>query len=179
MYGWPQVTLERIAEQAGISRVTLHRRGITRTQLLGRLAERAAAEYRDAMWPMLTGEGTGEERLRRTLNAICNLAEQNLSLLIALDTEANAAVFHDTGDQEALTRDAFTEPIERVLRDGFADGTLRETDPRETATVLFNQVGWTYIHLRTGHRWSPERGREAIVELAMNGVSLSAESPAT
>jgi len=44
----------------------------------------------------------------------------------------------------------FTESLERLLRDGIADGTLRPEDLRESATVLFNLVGWTYIHLRSG-----------------------------
>jgi hypothetical protein len=48
----------------------------------------------------------------------------------------------------------FTDPIERILRDGIADGSLRPVDPLETATVLFSLVGWTCIHLRTGHAWS-------------------------
>jgi len=36
---------------------------------------------------------------------------------------------------------AFTEPLERQLRDGLADGTLRTEHRRESATVLFNLVG--------------------------------------
>jgi hypothetical protein len=70
-----------------------------------------------------------------------------------------------------LTRSPFTEPFERLLRDGAADGTLRRVEPTETATLIFNQVGWTYIHLRTGHRWRAERARAATVELALEGLA--------
>jgi hypothetical protein len=35
----------------------------------------------------------------------------------------------------------FTEPLEKLLREGIADGSLRDVDPVETATVLFNLVG--------------------------------------
>src|SRR6266540_3222543 len=38
-YGWQQATLERIATEVGVSRMTLHRRGVTREGLLGALAE--------------------------------------------------------------------------------------------------------------------------------------------
>jgi hypothetical protein len=55
----------------------------------------------------------------------------------------------------------FTEPLEKLLREGAADGRLRDVDPVQTATVLFNLVGWTYIHLRTGHGWRPERALRA------------------
>ena len=37
-WGWREATLERIATEAGVSRMTLHRRGITREGLLGALS---------------------------------------------------------------------------------------------------------------------------------------------
>jgi hypothetical protein len=64
----------------------------------------------------------------------------------------------------------FVEPLERLLLDGAADGSLACVDARETATVLFNAVGHTYRHLRTGHGWEPERARAGILELAMSGL---------
>jgi hypothetical protein len=36
--------------------------------------------------------------------------------------------------------------------------------------VLFNVVGHTYRHLRTGHGWEPARARAAVVRLALDGV---------
>jgi hypothetical protein len=44
-------------------------------------------------------------------------------------------------------------------------------DPEEIATVLFNLVGWTYIHLRIGYAWSPERARRAVIGTALHGIS--------
>ncbi|SEH16157.1 TetR/AcrR family transcriptional regulator [Thermoleophilum album] len=168
-YGFHEATLERIAEEAGVSRVTLHRRGITKQGLLEQLAERAAEQYRAAMWPALTASGSGADRLERALEILCEQAEANLDVLLALGAQANAEVFHEEGD-EALTRAPFTEPLERLLRDGAADGTLREVDPVETATVLFNLVGWAYVHLRAEHRWAPERARRATLDVAVNGL---------
>ena len=170
-YGWQHATAERIAEEAGVSRVTLHRHGLTKEAILARLTKEAATRYREAMWPALTGPEPAAERLARALGTLCELAEENLGLLLALDAQANATVFHEDRDAEALTRDVFTEPLERLLRDGASEGGVRDLgDPLETATVLLNQVGWTYIHLRSGHRWNPERARRATVELALNGL---------
>ncbi|MEO7198107.1 MAG: TetR/AcrR family transcriptional regulator [Solirubrobacterales bacterium] len=170
-YGWGKTTLERIAEEAGISRVTLHRRGLSKQVILGQLAAQAEAEYRERIWPALTSEGDGRARLQLALEAICDLAEENLNLLLALDGEANAHVFHEPSDGEELTRNVFTEPLERLLRDGAADGSLGPTDPIEMATVLFNSVGWTYIHLRSGHRWSPQRARASTLGLVLLGIA--------
>lgn len=168
-HGYAGATLDAIAAAAGLSRVTLHRHGLSKERLLAELAAVATSDYRAAMWPVLTGEGTGAERLSRGLRALCDSAEKNLAVLMAVRGHTDA-VFHETPDDDALTRSIFTEPLERLLRDGEADGSLRSVEPQETATVLFNLVGWTYLHLRTGHGWSPDRARNAVVDLALNGL---------
>jgi AcrR family transcriptional regulator len=167
-HGYTSATLEKIAAEAGVSRVTLHRRGISKDALLAALTESATESYRAAMWPALTGEGTGAQRLEEGLGALCDAAEEHMGLLLALRAQSDG-VFH-RDEEEALTRSVFTEPLERLLRDGAADGSLRQTDPVETATVLFNLVGWTYIHLRTGHGWSRERARRATLDPVLHGL---------
>lgn len=169
--GWQAASAERIAREAGVSRVTLHRHGLSRETILGQLAEAAAGRYREVMWPILTSPASAGERIERALTALCELAEENLALLQALDAQANASVFHEDSAEQALTRDQFTEPLERLLRDGASEGSLRELeDPLRQATVLFNLVGWTYIHLRSGHRWSPEAACRATLDVALNGI---------
>ncbi len=168
-YGVQGATLERIAEAAGVSRTTLHRRGVTRESILQRLGEEAAEAYRRALWPALTSAGSGRERLQQALGALCEVAEDNLELLLALGSQTDA-VFHEDDGGERMTRSPFTEPLERLLRDGAADGTLRELDPGEYATVIFNLVGWTYIHLRARHGWRADRARRATLEIALHGL---------
>jgi AcrR family transcriptional regulator len=170
-HGYGAATLEAIAEAAGVSRVTLHRRGFTKERLLAGLAEAATVDYRDAMWPALTAAGSGADRLQRALVSLCASAERNLAVLIALQAHTDV-IFHEEADTERLTRSVFTEPLERLLRDGAADGTLRPVDPQESATVLFNLVGWTYVHLRHGHRWAPDRARAAVLDVALNGLVI-------
>lgn len=168
--GYSGATLERIAAEAGVSRVTLHRRGVTKDGLLADLAAAAAEDYRRALWPALTGEGSGAERLVAALEAHCAMAEEHMGLLIAMQGQADG-VFHDADEGEgSLTRSVFTEPLVRVLRDGAADGSLRPCDPEETATVLFNLVGWTYLHLRTGHGWPPGRALRGVLDPTLHGM---------
>ncbi len=174
-HGYAGATIERIATAAGVSRVTLHRRGVTKDGLLAELVARATEDYRRVMWPALTGEGTGAERLALALEALCDSAEEHMALLVALRAQADG-IFHRGDEDEALTRSVFTEPLEKLLREGTADGSLRDVDPVESATVLFNVVGWTYIHLRTGHGWKPERARRATLDSALNGIRERTQS---
>jgi AcrR family transcriptional regulator len=169
-HGPQAVTMERIAGAMGISRMTLHRRGLSREAIIARLRDEMAREERDAQWPAMTASGSAAERLELALRALCRVTEANLDLLEALAADAWDAVYHEAGD-DALTRREFTAPLRRLLEDGAADGTLDPGgDLDETATVLYNQIGWTYRHLRSGHRWRARRTEDAVVRLALNGV---------
>ena len=169
-WGWREATLERIATEAGVSRMTLHRRGVTREGLLGALAQRLEDGYRAGLWPALTAAGTGRERLEQALAGYCEAVEANLEVLAALAEADHNAIFHDEGPR-GLSRPAFTEPIRRLLQDGAADGSLASEDPEETATLLLNLVSWTYRHLRRGHGWDAERARDGVLRIALDGVA--------
>jgi AcrR family transcriptional regulator len=168
-HGWDGLTLQRLAEEAGLSRMTLHRHGVSRELVLAALAERLEAEYRDALWPALTAPGTPLERLELALTQLCGVVDGNLRLVDALGHRERDALFHER-TKPALTKRVFTEPVRRLLADGAADGSLDVDDPEETATVLFNLVGHTYRHLRTGHGWSAKRARKSVLGLALRGV---------
>lgn len=169
-HGLTGATMERIAAEAGTSRMTLHRHGVSKAVILAGLASRLAGEYREAMWPALVADGPARERLVMALRGECGVCEANLALLDALDGSERSAVFHEpTGS--GLTRPAFVEALRRILRDGAADGSLAPGDPDERATVLFNLVGHTYRHLRAGHGWAPGRAAEAVIAVAVDGVA--------
>ncbi len=167
-HGYHGATVERIAQEAGVSRVTLHRWGVTKDLLLAALVEEAVHDYQRRMWPALTGTGSVPDRLEQALSALCEAAEEHMGLLIALRAKTDE-VFHEQGE-EALTRTVFTEPLERLLHEGRVDGSVRVSDPGRGATVLFNLVGWTYIHLRSGHGWSIDSAEAAVLDTALHGV---------
>src|SRR5919201_4493610 len=97
-HGWRDATLERIADEAGLSRMTLHRRGVTRETVLESLAQAFEAEYRGAMWPALTAPGSARERLEQALEALCDICDANLELLAALGEATRAQIFHEQGE---------------------------------------------------------------------------------
>src|SRR3954454_6548095 len=70
-HGYGGATVERIAREAGLSRGTLHRRGVSKETILAALAERGIEHYRAALWPALTAPGNGAERLRAALEGLC------------------------------------------------------------------------------------------------------------
>lgn len=167
--GLAAATLERISAAAGVSRMTLHRRGLSKADILRAIGQRLEHDYREAMWPAIVSRGSGGERLGRALELLCTVTEENHAALAALSSSARDEIYHDPGPAR-LTRKVFVEPLERLLLDGAADGSLAECDAQETATLLFNAVCHTYGHLRTGHGWTPRRAREGVIRLMMDGL---------
>lgn len=167
-WGLGEVTLDRVASEAGMSRATIYRRGITRDDLIAALTVQAADTYNRALLPALSAPGTARERLELALRALCGAADDHLHLLAGMFL-AHGEVFHRPGP-EALVVDVFAEPFERLLRDGAADGTLRDLPPAITATAIFNLVGWAYIHLRAAHEWGQELAAEVVIDLVLRGA---------
>src|ERR1700756_3177790 len=79
--GWDGLTLERVAEAAGRARSTLWRQGLSRDVLIQGLLGELVDDLRVSMFPILTAEGTGREKLERALRALCELADRHLPLL--------------------------------------------------------------------------------------------------
>ena len=167
--GWQSATLTRIAEEAGVSRMTLHRRGLGRDEIFALLARDYEEAFRAALWPTVTGKGTGAERLEAMLVAVCEVTEDHLDFLAALDEESDRRFFHES-DDEVHSREGYINPIERLLADGMADGSLRQIAIEETATVLVNATDRTYRHLRRAHDWDPARSRGALIDLLLRGL---------
>src|SRR5262249_47245173 len=147
-----------VAEAAGLSRVTAWRLGASREALVAALLRDLAVAYREAMWPALVGPGDARQRLDRALDALFEVIDAHLPLLLASDQ-----VFH----RAKAASINFNEPFARLFEDGIADGSLAPPggDPAEGAELLFNAVCWSYVHLRGRHGWRAERARHGLREL--------------
>lgn len=179
-HGWHELTLERVASAVGLSRVTLYRRGVSKENLVAALVARAARGWQAAMWPALTGPGSGAERLHAALHACCAALELHLPLVAALESSPQHGVGPGTDADlghltpiggAASTTDVYIAPFERLLRDGAADGTLAEQpDPAAAAVLLFSIVPRSYLRLRTVHGWEPARATALLNDLVLRGL---------
>jgi hypothetical protein len=139
--------------------------------LIGALTSRLDADFRAAMYPILTSQGTGFERLERGLVALCALLERHLPLLLATDE-----AFHQ--EPHPGQPPDYLHPFITFIRDGITDGSLTPTPHViETADVLFNAVAWPYVHLRGRHKWPATRARNRVVGLVLNGVAAQSPRP--
>ena len=163
--GFAGLTLERVAELAGVARSTLWRQGVTRDVLVGALVGELAEDFKATMYPVLTSGGTGRERFERALEALCDLLDRHLPLMLATDE-----AFHQ--ETAPGVPPDYLHPFIRFLREGAADGSLPAVeDVVATADLAFNAVAWPYVHLRGRHGWPADRARTSIVGLVLNGLT--------
>ncbi len=163
--GFNGLTLERVAEVAGRARTTLWRQGLTRDELIGALVRELAEDFRSTMFAVLTSGGTGRKRLQRGLEALCDLLDRHLPLMLATDE----AFHQDTGPGEPPD---YLHPFIQFVREGGDDGSLPGVDDAvATADIAFNAVAWPYVHLRGRHAWPPDQARTRVVDIVMNGVA--------
>jgi AcrR family transcriptional regulator len=169
-HGWSGMTLARVAAAAGLSRMTLHRHGLGREEILGLLARAYEDDFRATLTPVVEHPGPALERLREALHAVCDVTERHLPFLLGLDEETDRAFFHERSPS-VRSREGYVEALERLLREGIADGSIRALDVSEAATVLVNATDRTYRHLRGAHAWPEARARALLVDLLLRGVS--------
>lgn len=167
-HGWSALSLDRIAEQAGVSRATVWRAGLTRTAVERVLREQLVADYKDLMWRPLTMAGSGLDRLDAALRALCEVAERNLPLLAHTDL-----AFHGPA-LDAIGADLdYFGPWLRILEQAVADGDLDPfDDPPRFVVLLSDMVVLAYVHLRVHHRtygWTPERTADSVLDLVARG----------
>ena len=166
--GWSALSIDTIAQRAGVSRATVWRHGLTRTAVERVLRARLVADYKELMWGPLTQGGSGSLRLADALAALCVVAERNLPFLTHTETAFHAEDLQAVG----LSVDFFG-PWLRIFDLAAADGSLEApAQPMAFATGLTNMVLLTYVHLRAYHAgfgWTPERTTEFLVDLVSRG----------
>jgi AcrR family transcriptional regulator len=170
-HGHAGLTLERVADRAGRSRVTLWRQQVTQEALVDGLLARLTRDFRDSMWPALAEGGTGAERLIAALTALCDVAEAHLPLLAVSDDVFDRAAerMRDITGQSF----SFLDPFVASLRAGLADGSLTSPGPpvEDAAAAVFATVCWGYVHLRRRRGWTPERARPPVLALVTAGLT--------
>jgi AcrR family transcriptional regulator len=158
------LTLERVAEVAGRARSTLWRQGHSRETLIGALVGELAEDFRKTMYPILTAEGTGLERLTQGLEALCDVIDRHLPLMLATDE-----AFHQDAAPETPS---YLHPFIQFLREGARDGSLPETDDVvRTADIAFNMTAWPYVHLRGRHGWPADEATASVVGVVLRGIA--------
>jgi hypothetical protein len=122
------------------------------------------------MFPILTTAGSGADRLRRSLEALCDLIDRHLPLFVATDE-----VFHQEPEPGSTANTCSHSSVPARGRGRrLAEPTHGAGRDRRRS---FNAVAWTYVHMRGRHEWEPIRARTRSSTWRSAGSSPTETSP--
>ena len=162
------LTISAIAEAAGVSRVTLHRRGASVDDYVVAVLARASDDLRASLWPILTSSAPAAERLDAALMELCSTCERHSGVMTAMFGLPARKLPGQPGRTTSLE---FVEPFAKLLADGRADGSLVTDEPLRDATLIANAVAWTYLHMRRAHGWNELVSARQVVSMATAGYA--------
>lgn len=166
--GFNQVTLEDIAEAAGVSRQAVYKSHFaSKAELLLELVRYLhEAEKLDELTAPYFAAGSGLEMLREGVRCIVRIEGRIHDVALAL----SAAALSDPGaaaalrDREQVKRGAIQAALERVKGDGDFAGDWSLDEALDVLTALLSID--TYQSLVVVQGWPPERLIQRICELS-------------
>lgn len=170
--GLAMLTLTAIAERAGVSRVTVHRRGVNLDEYVVAVLGRASDDLRESLWPVMTSADRAADRLAAALAILCEVCERHSGIMVAMFGVPARPLPHHPGRTTSLE---FIEPFAKLVTDGLADGSVVCDDPLRDATLTANTVAWSYLHMRRAHGWTADEAAARVVPLAT--AHLAPSSP--
>ena len=162
------LTLTEIAARAGVSRVTVHRRGAGLDEYIVAVLARASDDLRRSLWPVMTSQGRAIDRLASALSILSQVCERHSGIMVAM-FGVPARPLPDRPDR--TTSLEFIEPFAKLIADGVADDSIVCDDPLQDATLTANTVAWSYLHMRRAHGWRTDDAAGRVVELALGHLT--------
>jgi AcrR family transcriptional regulator len=145
------MTMEGIVEATGIPRATLYYHFRSREQVLAFLLAATLRDISEAVEQAASSSAPVPDRLVGVVQAQLRTMAANPATTQLL--VANLGRAGKLPDIAAGIDRAFRIPLQQLLVDGAADGSLKAVDPELTATAIFGAVTVVGLHaiMREGH----------------------------
>ena len=148
-------SISAVAEQAGVSRVTVYAHFPTREALLAAVLQRAVNHARSALEAAEPHTGTAVEALDRIIAVAWRELDRNRAI-------AQATAEHLVSADVLRTHDAAIQPIRELIERGRADGAFRTDLPTDwLVTSFFALLHACGDHVRAG-RMTATRAPEIL-----------------
>jgi AcrR family transcriptional regulator len=137
--GLDQTKIDDVAEATGVPKATLYYYFAGKEDLLAFLLRDTLAAMADAVAIAVDGGGDARSRLAGVLAAQLGVMAEHPAVCRALIADLGRA--GRIPDIARAIADAFYRPIERLLREGAEEGSLRAiADPTSAAVAIFGAV---------------------------------------
>lgn len=170
--GLDQTKIEDVAEATGITKATLYYYFSGKEELLAFLLRDTLVAIADAVAIAVEGDGTARQRLIAVLTAQLDVMAQQPAVCRALIADLGRA--GRIPDIAQALADAFYVPVERLLREGATEGSLRDVDdPFAIAVAIFGAVTITGLaHLVLAGGIAVDEVVARLTELLLVGLDV-------
>jgi len=168
--GIEDARIEDVAAATGIPKATLYYYFSGKEEMLAWLLDEILASITREVDEAVAAEGTAAERLRAVIRAqFTTLAEHPATCRILLSETSRAGRLPEIA---AAIREAFHDPVERLLAAGAADGSLRPVDVETAAAATFGAISGVGTHyLLADVELDPERWAADVEAIVLEGLT--------
>lgn len=170
--GLDQTKIEELAEVTGIPKATLYYYFSGKEEILVFLLRDLLTQVAGAVAIALESDGSGRDRLSAVVHAQFEVMADQPSVWRALIADLGRA--GRMPEIAAMVADAYYTPLQQLLEEGAADGSLRAVeDATATAMAVFGAVTVVGLHyLMSGEALDPDALTRRISELILRGIAL-------
>lgn len=140
--GYPQASLERIAQRVGISRGLISYHFAGRDELIAEVVAGAFATGAEFMRPRVESQREPAAMLRAYLESNLAFMREHRRHMVAL-----VSILTNTGDHGATSADAVIGDLQRILGWGQQTGAFRPFDTRVMAIAIRNAIDGVPVRL--------------------------------
>lgn len=168
--GYHNTEVKRIAEVTGIAKGTVYLYFQTKqdlfmavvTHAVESLAERIDAEVQGAAEPV--------EKIKAVVRAYFRFFDEEGALVEILTQERTGSFRRaEQAYCRMFAKNAWR--LEKIIREGVAQGTFRPLKPRQSARILANLLtGTIYSHVTSGHTSRASSATKAVTDFLLHGM---------
>lgn len=167
--GFDGARVEDLAAATGVSKATLYYYFAGKHEILAHLLGSLLDTMAKAVGEAVTADGTARDRLAGVIRAQLRvIADNPTTCLVLLSEFSRAGRVPEIAER---IRAAFHEPVERVLREGLEDRSLRVHDVEAAGAALFGAVTLLGLHyLVAGRAVSVDAAAAQVEAMLMDGM---------
>ena len=173
--GYHNTSLDDIAAALGVTKPTVYYYVESKEQLLVECFRAGLERIREAFEEASRSDRTARERLERALRgyAMAIASEYGWCMVRAHEHDLGP----DMGRQVKALKSEIDQGIRRLLREGMADGSIAECDPRITAFAMAGALNCIAHWYREGRTMSADAVADAYLDFFRRGLAPRDAAP--
>ena len=166
--GYNRATIEEIAAELFLTKAGVYHYFTSKQEILEELCDHAMAAAEAAVDRAMEAETSPAPRLRRMLSEYAQalMEESAFTVLMRHLDEVGEASLADLQRRRKVIEAKFRKTLDA----GVADGVFETSDTRVAVFGMIGAINWLYAWFEPDGRLPPERVREIMVELVLNGL---------